>query len=153
MSAAMSEMIKRLQQIKPEKDCLSCRPDEVCERCMTLARVSGTISAIIRKALSAAPSDANKDLEESERNNRLLCDSILVYGLQLNAAHATIAKMLGQFQTISDIAHGKVATPRDWHWTLRSMETYCGPLCAECGEAVPSYGRLCEDCYVNEIEN
>lgn len=42
---------------------------------------------------------------------------------------------------------------RDWHWTLRSMEIYAGPLCRRCGESVPSTDGLCEECEVERLND
>jgi hypothetical protein len=39
---------------------------------------------------------------------------------------------------------------RDWHWTLRSMETEIGPLCVDCGENVPESGQRCDECRMDE---
>ena len=44
-------------------------------------------------------------------------------------------------------ATGSVS-PRNWHWSLRSMEIHAGRLCVECGEQVPSDGPLCEECEI-----
>ena len=40
------------------------------------------------------------------------------------------------------------ASPRDWHWSLRSMEIHAGRLCVECGERVPADGPMCEECEI-----
>ena len=48
-------------------------------------------------------------------------------------------------------APGSACSPRDWHWSLRSMETYAGRLCVECGERVPAGGPMCEECEIEMI--
>ncbi len=45
-------------------------------------------------------------------------------------------------------ATGSASSPRDWHWSLRSMEIHAGRLCVECGERVPADGPMCEECEI-----
>ena len=45
-----------------------------------------------------------------------------------------------------DCSTARTTSPRDWHWSLRSLEIHAGRLCVECGERVPADGPMCEEC-------